>query len=252
MRKIGLFILVICAFTFTSSASADEQSAHAEALKIIKTAIAKQSNTIILSSDGEDDILNDLASLPPKITDFKGIFLYLDGLNITDFSPLTHMTGLLDLSLRDIKITNLSVISDLTALHGLTLDGTDLTDIAPLGNLKNLTSLHMARTKLTDYSVIEKLKKLRFLDLSHTQVADISFMKSLHHIEVLYLWDTNVADLMPLKGLKQLRKIELVGAKVTNVEALKDLPRLEELYLDADESIVDLSVLKQKGLMIKL
>jgi len=65
--------------------------------------------------------------------------LYMENTKVTDLTPLSTLSKLMDLNLRGNPVTNLAPLATLTNLRILYLSGTGVTDFGPL---RNLTKLH--------------------------------------------------------------------------------------------------------------
>ena len=105
---------------------------------------------------------------------------------ISDLRGLEAATNLLRLYLgeqyvavegRDINsndISDLSPLSDLTALTLLDLEGNNISDISPLSGLTNLVVLRLAKNNISDISPLSGLTNLFFVGLWDNLISDIS------------------------------------------------------------------------------
>jgi small GTP-binding protein len=126
------------------------------------------------------------------------IGLNLRNLNITDISLLASFTALKELYLYRNHITDLSPIASLTALTYLELSGNHITDLSPLASLNTLTYLEMRRNQITDLSPIVSLSALSGLNLDKNQISDLS-------------------PLLPLLSAKKLKRLYLLYNKITHL-----------------------------------
>lgn len=83
--------------------------------------------------------------------------LNLSGNEISDITPLSNLTNLMELNLSENFINNLSPIKNLKSLKILNLSENEISDVSPL---KNLTNLH---TLILDENFIEDLSPVRAL-----------------------------------------------------------------------------------------
>ncbi len=137
--------------------------------------------------------------------------LYLGGRNrITDLSPLANLTNLTQLHIwhREVDgmppVTNLDItpLSGLINLDGLSLENNGISDISPLAGLKELQLLGLAVNTIEDLSPLTGLKKLRHLNLSANNIENFSPLAELTNLEELWIEDNPATDFSPLAALK--------------------------------------------------
>ncbi len=90
------------------------------------------------------------------------------------------------------RITDVSVISQLTNLRVLIVSMNKIVDISPLASLKNLECLEIYQNPITDISVVTELSKLKYLNCSATYIDDITPLLGLTNLEML--WFVNVRN----------------------------------------------------------
>ncbi|NEQ49401.1 MAG: leucine-rich repeat domain-containing protein, partial [Leptolyngbya sp. SIO3F4] len=83
--------------------------------------------------------------------------LYLDRVNLPDYSFLKELTGLTTLDLRNNRISDWSFLKELTGL----------------------TTLDLSYNRISDWSFLKELTGLTTLDLSYNRISDGSFLKEL-------------------------------------------------------------------------
>lgn len=138
------------------------------------------------------------------LTSFKGR-LDLSGKNITDISPLRHMTGLSMLNLESNKITDASPLGGMPELMVLGLGNNPISDITPLQGLKNsLVALSLENTPIKDLKQLRPLANLEVLDLSGVPITDLELGRYLRRLKSLVLADgghgLNAEDLWRFKA----------------------------------------------------
>ncbi|QIL47019.1 LPXTG cell wall anchor domain-containing protein [Vagococcus coleopterorum] len=103
-------------------------------------------------------------------------------------------------------ISNLTPISELTQLTELRLRDNKITDISTLAKIiPNLEILSLAQNKIDDFSVLELgIKNITELNLSDTSFSDFNMLAGMENIYMLDLSNNNLADLSPVaEGLKK-------------------------------------------------
>lgn len=84
---------------------------------------------------------------------------------VTDISPLTNLTKLVDLNIHTQDISDLTPLSGLTSLIELRLAGNSFTDLSPLRRLTTLEYLELTGNDITDITPLSGLTNLIGLDL---------------------------------------------------------------------------------------
>ncbi|MDE0683536.1 MAG: leucine-rich repeat domain-containing protein, partial [Candidatus Poribacteria bacterium] len=136
--------------------------------------------------------------------------LNLGGRNrITDLRPLANLTHLtqLHISHREVAgmspVTNLDIspLSGLVNLEGLSLENSGISDISPLAGLKELQRLGLAVNTIDDISPLAGLKKLQHLNLSDNNIEDFSPLAGLTNLEELWIENNPATDFSSLSAL---------------------------------------------------
>lgn len=139
--------------------------------------------------------------------------LYIDRLNLKDFSPLAN----------------------LGTVEKLTIGNANISELKVLNKLENLTHLSLLNCrKISDFTPIGELRGLIWLDISgSSQVSSLDFVKALRKLEVLLVGDVHdIESLKPLSELKNLKALALPGAKTNIVDGdLNHLKKLKNLSM---------------------
>jgi len=123
---------------------------------------------------------NDLVS-------FRGR-LDLSGKNITDISPLRHMTGLSILNLENNNIVDISPIGGLQEIMILSIGNNRISDIASLRGLRNsLIGLSLENNPIEDLKQLRPLANLEVLDLSGVIITDLELGRYLRRLRIVML-----------------------------------------------------------------
>ena len=173
--------------------------------------------------------------------------------NISDLTGLEFATNLTELYLgaesvegegwiNSNSVSNLAPLSGLTNLTRLGLRNNDISDISPLAGLTNLTWLHLLVNSISDISPVTGLINLTELWLNYNNISDISPVAGLINLEVLLLPGNNISDLSPLAGLTNLTRLGIAGNNISDLSPLSGLTNLTTLGLRRNR-ISDLSSL---------
>ena len=108
------------------------------------------------------------------------------------------------------QITDIRGLSYARNLTYLSLAHNNVTDLTPLSGLTKLTGMTLQRNlNLTDVSPIAKLTKLTYLNLWRCQVSDISPLRSLTSLASFPARGNPIADISPMQNWTALRWTDL-------------------------------------------
>lgn len=200
--------------------------------------------------------------------------------SVTDLSPLSRLTKLEYLHLREIardKIPNsnirkhhnldLSPLEKLTNLKDLHIYKTRIDDLSPLSKLIGLTKLTLygcpnlngSPDNISDISSLSALTNMYALNLSNNNISDISPLSEMfsNRLRHLYLFNNNISDISSLSALSGYRfTLDLGKNNISDISPLANLANssLERLLLDSN-NISDVSPLANlqwlEGLLIQ-
>jgi len=186
-----------------------------------------------------DFILNKLKELNPA---FDGKYshrieagalteLAISTVGVTDLTPLGLLPWLKKLTLMPWTADRKGLLSDLSALKGLSLKAfycpnNPVKDLSPLAGMP-LTELNIGGTLVSDLSPLAGIK-LTVLGCNDTAVGDLKPLEGMP-LRVLWCQNTRVSDLSPLNGapLQELRCDASVGAQ--NIAVLRDIKTLAKI-----------------------
>ena len=177
---------------------------------------------------------------------------------ITSIESLRYFTSLEELDLYGNRITDFSVLTELTSLKKLNIAknynvltsntaGASGLDLTPLKGLVLLEELDASDNMLTDLTVLGSLSALQTLTLTNNRITDISPLagcKSLTYVDLSYNYGLNsdntergISDLSPLFENTQLRTLIAGHNLISNVEGIEALEELS--YLDLTDNYLD-------------
>lgn len=232
----------------------------------------EQCETLELSNlrDGEEkDVsfsLEDLVYLPNLKT--LSIDISKWGVKIEDFSPISGLFGLEELSvsyereeeidlsflaeMKTVKrlflpycrLENIDFLEDMPQLERLSLYQAPVEDLAVLEKLPELVELSVGgNAGARHIEVIGTLTKMEDLGLQDCGIEDISFLSGLNELRGVNLNDNSVTDLTPLAGLTNLERLGLSRNGIRDISPISGLYNLYDLALDGNE-ISDISALQ--------
>ncbi len=195
-------------------------------------------DTLIADSMG----ISDLTGLSSLIN-LK--YLSLMGNQISDLSPLTNLTTTVQtLLLRYNNITDVTPIAHLTNLRTLNLGYNQIQDISSLSALINLQHLFLDHNMIESISALQNFFHLQLLLLGYNQITDLTPLNGLSGIQYLNLWNNNISDLSPLASLTQVQYLYLNRNQISDLSPLSNLTKLAYLELSSNQ-ITDFSPLTQ-------
>ena len=160
--------------------------------------------------------------------------------SVSDISPLTGLTKLSSLNLRNNSVSDISAVAGLTNLTELYLWGNSISDISPLTGLTKLWLLHLGSNSVSDISAVAGLTNLIYLYLWGNLISDISTMSGLTSLTVLNLGNNSVSDISAVAGLTNLTELNVDNNSVSDISSVAGLTHLTRLVL-GNNSISDIS-----------
>ena len=241
MTKSLLILFICCIFSFTLLYQADAGPDDPVNIPdtVLRAAIEDRLGKTAGATITESELNNLTGTLNARSTS--------DG-RVMQLTGLEHATSVTQMTLQNARITDLSPLTGLTQLQYLDVrnNGT-IVNLSPLSGLTGLQKLYLLRNKkIVDISPLAGLTTLTVLDLRDNQITDISSLKNLTNLTELHL-STNreLSDISILKGLTKLEILGIYYTKITEDGLSAVLPSFSALsWLDiAVTNIIDLSVL---------
>jgi len=171
----------------------------------------------------EDALLTDVAPLA-RFTKLKKLYLEAEVEN-PDFSPLTKLHALTELTLYQTGITDLSPLGKVTSLQRLIIvEANPLRDLGPLAKLTNLQWLTINSNEMVvitiDLGPLKALVNLRGFSLSVTTTVPINIapLGTMVNLEALSL-EGFFQDLAPVTKFKKLVSLTLMTEQVVDIQA---------------------------------
>lgn len=179
-----------------------------------------------------------------SLKSLKGLkSLSISNLPLPDLSLLSGNTSLEKLRINYCGIKSIKPLSRLGSLKELDLCNNEITDLAPLSGLKRLEALKLSNNSISGIDSLKQLKQLRELDLGVNHIKDISALAQLNELQSLDLNNNYINSIDPLKDMRSLKELSLFRCGISDISKLARLTRLESLNLDSN-SIADISVLR--------
>ena len=153
---------------------------------------------------------------------------------LLNLAPLTHLTKLCVLVVRNARVRNLGALAKLRSLRELALP--------------RMRGGGGAATTVIDLAPLAQLTRLDRLDLHDNRaVASFAFLRALSALTSLTLSRTNIRDVAVCAAMTRLQSLHLVGAPVANVASLDHLTDLR-VYLDVDRGAEGPALWRPMGL----
>ena len=192
------------------------------------TPLTKEKMLLLTSLEAHKRGIVDITGLE-LATNLK--LLHIGGNRIPDLSPLANLTSLTQLHIWQRNtddmpsVTNLDIspLSKLINLEGLSLDNSGISDISPLAGLKKLQRLHLSNNKIKDFSPLAGLTNLWQLWIKHNPATDFSPLAALNlrdfrsDVDVNDDGVVNVLDLVLVTNAFGAAEPDLNGDGVVNI-----------------------------------
>jgi len=130
---------------------------------------------------------------------------------ITDISLLANLTSLKELDIAENMISDYSPLANLQNLERLGIggNGSGYTDLSPLKNLINLTSISAHWCGIDDISALKDMTELTYINFFNNSIVDISLLGDLEKLEYVELGMNKINDITPLYNLQLIAHINL-------------------------------------------
>lgn len=191
--------------------------------KSVFTHLAQQSEIRDLSLSGE--AINDLK--PLANLQIESLSLYNSNLN-GDW-PHINISALKDLKLKNIDISDLTILNCFDALKILSLESLTIQDLSPLKALKSLTSLGLSNCSNLDINSLAKLAQIKKLNIMEQSVENASLLTNLKNLEVLNLLHMSIDSFEAFGNCKKLTRLMLADVEVSDWTSLVELTTLKIL-----------------------
>lgn len=166
-----------------------------------------------------------LADLP-RLTALDASGNPLGDLNGTTVRALAR-TGLRELRLRDIGMSDASLLAELPQLDSLDLRDNALRDITALGGLRRLTHLNLRGNSVQDLSPLGRLTALRYLNIhSNGDARGFGELADLHDLRTLIARGVPIGS--EVEAIASLTNLERLNIRETDVRDLTPILRLVE------------------------
>jgi len=150
---------------------------------------------------------------------------------LSDISPLQHLTHLQELDLDNNAIQDISPLAQLNHLRRLSLSENKIQDISPLSQLIQLEDLRLGYNRIHSIVALAPLTALRELLLCNNQIEDISSMSGLSQLTTLDFTRNQIRDIAPITRLHQLKHLGIDFNRIQDLSPLMKLSKLKELEL---------------------
>lgn len=168
----------------------------------------------------------------------------VEGKSIQDVSPLSELTQLDILILKQDGITDVSPLKTLTNLSELDLSMNGaIKDVSAIKSMKKLTTLNVSSNAIENVDDIADLTKLQYLNISGNKISALPDMSKLTELRTLLASGNELTDVSAIGQLKNLEALDLTkNSGLTDVKALAGLTHLDEerTYMPTAEMKTDL------------
>ena len=160
-----------------------------------------------------------------------------EGKKIKDLAPLSKLTQLRLLYLKQDGISDISALAALVNLEELSLNANqDISDISAVSGMTKMKKLSVANNKLSGIEAVSGLESLEYLDAAANQITGLPDMSRLTNVTYLDVSNNQLtnADVEKIGKMKGLKELNLRGN--SGVTDLKPLARL--IYLDETKTFL--------------
>ena len=170
--------------------------------------------------------------------------LTIQGSGFEDLTVLQELTGLHGLSILSSRVRDrdLQIIASLPLLEHLTLQECGISSIAPLTDKVSLTHLDLRGNAIRDISPLGTLPQLLELNLSGNAVINTQAIANLTQLQVL---DLSYNSLVSTKDLAPLTNLQWLDVSANDLMKLENLSTLTQLrhFAATHNNLIDVDIL---------
>ncbi len=189
----------------------------------------------------------------PTVYDLSGLenFINLKELKIigsnqiSDFTPISHLTELVELTLISNKISDLGFLAGLVKLEYLSLVQNCISDLGPLSNLTQIRVLDIKGNKVNDLTPLKNMSQLEILDVSNNKLHTLNGLPTMPQLNELYAHNNLINDISALSSIDRIINLGLVENLIHDISSLSDIV-VDNLIL-SHNNIRDVSPLATTG-----
>ena len=181
-----------------------------------------------LSLDTLDIDVSDVIDISPLENMTSLTNLSMNRTKIVDITPLAKLTGVQELLLCSVKISNVNVLQGFEGLKKLDISHTHVSDLSPLKDI-NLEYLDIRWTSVVDLARLS-FPSLTYLNINGTKIEDISHLQC-KSLRILFMMFTNISNISMIDRF-DLRYIDIRGSLVEDTSVFKKCPKLSTIFVD--------------------
>lgn len=159
------------------------------------------------------------------------IRLFLRGSKISDLSILSELSSLQQLDVSINKLTEISPLAGLRQLKTLSIDYNLIVDISPLTDLKLLENLRMNSNPISNLAPLLEKDHLSFLAIGDNVVSDYSILEKINGLRDLHIIDENKLDFRSFGKIPQLEYLAIFGVNKLDTSFLKNFLAISSLTI---------------------
>ena len=174
--------------------------------------------------------------------------LWLDGFVGAKFSSLMELTWLRRFECRQCDVDDASFVAPLRNLINLSLYQNRLEEISPLAALSKLRVLILSKNPVADLAPLRGMPDLSNIQLRHTKIRDLSPLRDLRP-NVLWVDRTAVSDLSPLADYREMLGLSIRGTAVTDLSPIAGI-KIKHLNI-RQTGVTDTSMISEKTKILR-
>ena len=159
--------------------------------------------------------------------------LDISGTSVMDLSPIAKLE-LRSLFLKDTACDDYSLLTEMSMLEQLSVSNINERQLEVISRLTSLTSLDYRGTA-PDFAPLLKLTKLTRLSVFDTEFASLEGIEALPQLTYLLVFCAPNIDLSPLEQLPKLNTLDIVSQQMTDYSTIFLLKNLNDLYCKAEQ-----------------
>lgn len=181
-----------------------------------------------------------------------------DNLTITEISPLSELSELLELNISNTIIEDLNPIRNLKKLLVFNCSGSAVSSLVSLRYIISIVEINISKTTIDNIDVLSNLRELSKVYLSHSNVSNLEPLAGLSNLTHVEASGTNISELSALNKLGMLSDLNISNTQISSLSTLDSATSIQNMNIDSTQisnieplsGCVNLSVLQANNTQI--
>ena len=171
--------------------------------------------------------------------------LTIEDATFTDFTPLSALTELRTLEVKNSNIANgdLSFLQNMSKLNHLTLSGCGISTLVALENITTLKYLDLSSNTVRNVSYLSHMTELEELHMANNALINLQDLQTLQNLKVLDVSYNALSTTSHVSALTSLTWLDVSSNNLTKLEGIGELVELRH-FAASHNNLIDVNILQ--------